>query len=50
LRQLLGEHLHQHGSLVDTDHLRFDFNHFEKITKEQLIELEHIVNMKILGH
>jgi alanyl-tRNA synthetase len=47
LRRVLGTHLHQQGSLVASDHLRFDINHFEKITKEQLEEVEKIVNGKI---
>ncbi|MBI5463850.1 MAG: alanine--tRNA ligase, partial [Ignavibacteriales bacterium] len=48
LRQVLGTHLHQHGSLVAPDHLRFDFNHFEKVAPEQLREIEEIVNAKIV--
>ena len=47
LRRVLGEHLHQQGSLVADTHLRFDFNHFEKITPERLKEIEEIVNAKI---
>lgn len=47
LRRVLGEHLHQSGSLVAPDHLRFDFNHFEKLTPEQLQTIEDMVNAKI---
>ncbi len=47
LRRVLGTHLRQHGSLVDDRHLRFDFNHFEKISPDQLRKIEDMVNEKI---
>jgi len=44
MRQILGEHVHQAGSLVSPDRLRFDFTHFEGVTPAQLKEIERIVN------
>ena len=50
LRQILGEHVSQKGSLVDSQRLRFDFSHFEAIKPEQLKVLEDKVNAEIRGN
>ena len=48
LRQVLGTHVHQAGSLVDEHKLRFDFTHFSAVSAEELEKVEKIVNEKIL--
>ncbi|MBI3577775.1 MAG: alanine--tRNA ligase, partial [Ignavibacteriales bacterium] len=47
LRKILGTHVHQSGSLVAPDHLRFDFAHFSKVTEQELADIEALVNDKI---
>ena len=48
LRKMLGDHVVQKGSLVESNRLRFDFSHNESLTYEQLKEIEQLVNSKIL--
>ena len=51
LRQVLGSHVIQHGSLVTSERLRFDFNHYQNLTIEELLAVENLVNQEInKGH
>ena len=49
LRKVLGTHVQQAGSLVTGDILRFDFSHYEGMKKEELLEVEALVNSEILS-
>jgi alanyl-tRNA synthetase len=50
LREVLGEHVKQQGSLVLPDRLRFDFSHFEALTEAQIREIEDLANAEILDN
>jgi len=47
MKQVLGSHVNQKGSLVNDEYLRFDFSHFAKVTDEELAQIEAIVNQKV---
>ena len=49
LKKVLGDHVHQAGSLVEPDRLRFDFTHFEAVTPDQLNQVEKMINDAILS-
>ena len=50
LKEVLGEHVNQAGSLVEPDRLRFDFTHFASVSNDELMKIEKIVNKAILSN
>jgi alanyl-tRNA synthetase len=50
LREVLGNHVKQAGSLVDSGHLRFDFSHFTAVEDEELQDIEDLINKEVLGN
>jgi alanyl-tRNA synthetase len=49
LRQVLGDHVRQQGSMVSPDRLRFDFSHHEAVHPQELVDVAHMVNAQVLG-
>ncbi len=47
LREVLGTHIHQAGSYVDDERMRFDFTHFSAVTQDELVKIENLINEKI---
>ncbi|MBM4054496.1 MAG: alanine--tRNA ligase [Planctomycetes bacterium] len=50
LRNVIGQHAEQAGSMVSPDRLRFDFHHFSSLTKEEIVRIEDLANEKIMGN
>jgi alanyl-tRNA synthetase len=50
LRTVLGDHVQQKGSLVDAERTRFDFSHFEPVTREQIVRIEQLVNGQVMAN
>jgi len=50
LREVLGKHVKQAGSLVAPNHLRFDFSHFTAVDDEELVDVEDLINQQVLGN
>jgi alanyl-tRNA synthetase len=50
LREVLGKHVKQAGSLVDPEHLRFDFSHYAGVAEQELAEVEEIINRQVLAN
>jgi alanyl-tRNA synthetase len=50
LRETLGDHVKQQGSLVDADRLRFDFSHFQAVTPAEILTIENLANREILDN
>ena len=50
LREVLGDHVKQQGSMVAPDRLRFDFSHFEPVTEEQIFQIEDLANAQVLAN